>query len=238
MLCSTITLNKTAPITLNIGEIAPSPSPQVHNLGLIIDPTLSFDAHVSSIVKISFFHFRNIVKLRHCLSPPAAESLIPALISTRLDYCNCLLTGISSCSLNKLQLVQNRVARLLTNARSWHHITSVLQTLHWLPIKQRIHKAKSFYLPTKSSTALLHPICPTSLSTTHTPSNLPPAYSTSFYPTSAVLATGPSHVLHPPSGTPFLNLLRDFLSLSIFKTHLKTYLFSQAYNSPLHYITL
>ena len=48
--------------------------PPVCNLGLIIDPKLSFDAHVSSIAKISFFHLRNIAKLKHCLSPCAAES--------------------------------------------------------------------------------------------------------------------------------------------------------------------
>ncbi|KAK0141521.1 hypothetical protein N1851_021326 [Merluccius polli] len=72
------------------------------------------------------------------LSPSAAESLIHALISSRLDYCNSLLSGITSHSLHRLQMVQNSAARLLTHTRSRDHITPVLRTLHWLPVKHRI----------------------------------------------------------------------------------------------------
>ncbi|KAK0133398.1 hypothetical protein N1851_031083 [Merluccius polli] len=90
---------------------------------------------ISSIVKTFYFHLRRIA---NCLSPPAAESLIHAFISSRLDYCNSLLTGITSHSLHRLQLVQNSAARLLTHTRSREHITPILHSLHWLPIKQRI----------------------------------------------------------------------------------------------------
>ncbi len=39
---------------------------------------------------------------------------------------------------NKLQIVQNAVARVLTRSRKYDHITPILQSLHWLPIKFRI----------------------------------------------------------------------------------------------------
>ncbi len=35
-------------------------------------------------------------------------------------------------------MVQNTAARFLTRTRKYDHISSVLLTLHWLPIKQRI----------------------------------------------------------------------------------------------------
>ncbi len=41
--------------------------------------------------------------------------------------------------INKLQLVQNAAARVLTRTRKYEHISPVLSTLHWLPIKHRIH---------------------------------------------------------------------------------------------------
>ncbi len=40
---------------------------------------------------------------------------------------------------SKLQLVQNAAARVLTRTRTYEHISPVLSTLHWLPIKHRIH---------------------------------------------------------------------------------------------------
>ncbi len=55
-----------------------------------------------------------------------------------LDYCNALLGGCPASSINKLQIVQNAAARVLTRSRKYDHITPILQSLHWLPIKFRI----------------------------------------------------------------------------------------------------
>ncbi|KAI3374526.1 hypothetical protein L3Q82_021012, partial [Scortum barcoo] len=63
-----------------------------------------------------------------CLLPPAqhrknsgtflsqsdAEKLVHAFVSSRLDYCNSLLSGCPNKSLKTLQLVQNAAARVLT----------------------------------------------------------------------------------------------------------------------------
>ncbi len=43
-----------------------------------------------------------------------------------------------SSSINKLQIVQNESPRVLTRSRKYDHITPILQSLHWLPIKFRI----------------------------------------------------------------------------------------------------
>ena len=48
----------------------------------------------------------------------------------------CLL--VSSQLLNKLRVVQNAAARLVTGARRSEHMTPVLRDLHWLPIRQRV----------------------------------------------------------------------------------------------------
>ena len=61
-----------------------------------------------------------------------------AFISSRIDYCNSLLIGISDASVGQLQRIQNCTARLITNTRKYDHIRPVLRRLHWLPVKQRI----------------------------------------------------------------------------------------------------
>ncbi len=69
------------------------------------------------------------------LSMSNAETLIHAFMTSRLDYCNALLGGCSARLINKLQMVQNAAARVLTRTRKYEYISPVLSTLHcrlWL----------------------------------------------------------------------------------------------------------
>ncbi len=72
------------------------------------------------------------------LSMSNAEMLIHAFMTSRLDYCNALLSGCSTRLINKLQMVQNAAANVLTRTRKYDHISPVMLTLHWLPIKHCI----------------------------------------------------------------------------------------------------
>ncbi|KAK0140290.1 hypothetical protein N1851_022732 [Merluccius polli] len=163
-----------------------------------------------------YFHLRRIAQIKHCLSPPAAESLIHAFISSRLDYCNSLLTGITSHSLHRLQLVQNSAARLLTHTRSREHITPILHSLNWLPINIIF---KTLLLTFKA----LHHLPP------------PPTCLTSSSPTAPPIKTfGDRAFSHtaPRLWNSLPQPVRDSPSLLTFKSRLKTFLFSQAYNLP------
>ncbi len=113
-------------------------SSSVRNLGVLFDSNLSFDSHVSSIFKIEFFNLKNISKLRPMLSMLNAEMLIYVFMTSRLDYCKALLGGFSARLINNLQMVQNAAARVVTRTRNYDHISPVLSTLHWLPIKHCI----------------------------------------------------------------------------------------------------
>ena len=59
-------------------------------------------------------------------------------VTTKLDYCNSLLCGAPSTLINKLQRIQNIVARIITEHGRCEHITPVLKAPHWLPVQQRI----------------------------------------------------------------------------------------------------
>ena len=102
-----------------------------------MDPQLNFEAHIKHLCKTSFFHLRNISKLRSTLTLPDAEKLIHAFISSRLDYCNALFIGIPNKNLQRLQYIQNCAARILMRVRKYDHITPTLRSLHWLPIAYR-----------------------------------------------------------------------------------------------------
>ncbi len=61
-----------------------------------------------------------------------------AFVTSQLDYCNSLYIGASQTCVKCLQLVQNAAARLLKGKHKSEHITPILISLHWLPVKYRI----------------------------------------------------------------------------------------------------
>ena len=82
-------------LSVNVGGNVIKPSEKVRDLGVILDQTLSFDDHISTICKSAHFHIRNIGRIRNLLSFDACATLIHALIGSRLDYCNSLLYNIA-----------------------------------------------------------------------------------------------------------------------------------------------
>jgi len=65
-----------------------------------------------------FFQSRNIAKLKSILSVNDLKTVVTTLITSGMDYWDCLYLGISQHLLARSQLVQNSAARLLTGTRN------------------------------------------------------------------------------------------------------------------------
>ncbi len=206
-------------------------STTVKDLGVILDRNLSFEHHISYVTRTAFFHLRNIAKLRNMLSVSDAEKLVHAFMTSRLDYCNALLAGCPASSINKLQLVQNAAARVLTRSRKYDHITPILSSLHWLPIKFRI-SYKVLLLTYKALNGLA-PVYLMDLLSPYNPSR-------SLRSLNSRLLVIPRISKSTKGGRAFSHLapklwnslpdtVRGSDSLSQFKTRLKTHLFNQAF---------
>jgi len=116
-----------------------NPSDSTRNLGFIFDKDLSIKQHISSICKSSYFQIRLLRQVRSSLDTNSAIILANSLVSSKLDYCNSLYYNLPAVSLDRLQKVQNALARVvIPSIRRHHHITPTLIKLHWLPIRQRV----------------------------------------------------------------------------------------------------
>ena len=129
--------------------------------------------------------------------------------------------------LRKLQMVQNSAARLITGTRRRDHITSVLFSLHWLHIRQRI-EFKLLLLVFRA----VHHLCPVYLSSLVTP-----------YTPTRTLRSADQHLLTIPwyhlerygrrafsvAGPTLRNALLP--AISAFKSFLKTHLFREAFRT-------
>lgn len=128
-----ITINK-----VSVGNTIVTPSTEVRNLGVWLDSNLSMSNHISKTCSSALYYLYNIRRIRKYLSREATQTLVHALVTSRLDYCNSVLYNLPAYQIKKMQRVQNTAARLIFRVSKFCHITPVLKELHWLPVESRI----------------------------------------------------------------------------------------------------
>ena len=69
------------------------------------EETINHAPTVFCSIKFTQFHLRNIVKIRKYLDEGSTETLVPAFVSSKLDYSNSLLYVLPKCLINRLQLI-------------------------------------------------------------------------------------------------------------------------------------
>src|SRR5258706_5873346 len=88
--------------------------------------------HISYISKSCFSLVRDLRRIRYALDLNTAKTIATSLVHSRLDYCNSLFLNLPSSELSRLQLILNTAARVITKTPKFHHITPILNSLHWL----------------------------------------------------------------------------------------------------------
>ena len=139
---------------------------EVKNLGVIFDEHLTLSSHVSLLCQRMFLEIRNISLHRKYLADEVVCQLMVSLVLSKMDYCNSLFSGLPQVLINKLQRVQNCAAKVCLRKRKYDHATPLLESLHWLPVSQRIeykiatlcHKHFLGSLPSYLSCLLNQPI--------------------------------------------------------------------------------
>ena len=223
--------------SLDIGGVQLYPSVSVKNLGVVLDSNLNFKHHVNSLVKNCNFHIRNLYAVRRYLSKDILITLVQSLIVSRIDYCNVLFLGLPSYLLKKLQSVMNRCARLIFSLPPRVPTTRFLIELHWLPIRARVEfkvclivfKALKFNQPKYIVDLLSAPNDGdhVTLRSSNDPYRLaePRAVQERAYAERSFVYAAPRLYNRLPVQ------VKQQTSILSFKTHLKSFLFSQAYDT-------
>ena len=78
--------------------------------------------------------------MKKYLPTHSIKTLVSTFVLSRLDYCNSLLAGLPDTQIKRLQIVQNRAARVVLGITRPDSTSTkdMLISLHWLPVRARI----------------------------------------------------------------------------------------------------
>ena len=124
--------------TVDIVGSAMELSADIRSLGVHMDGKLNMDRHVNSVCSSCYYHIRALRHIRPSLNQETAANVGRSVVSSRLDYCNSLMYGISRANMKKLQRVQNALIRVICSLGPRDSVSGARRDLHWLPIEQRI----------------------------------------------------------------------------------------------------
>ena len=102
----------------------------VKYLGVIFDSDNSFDNHIAKVCRACYYNLRDLRRIRKFLGVKTTILLANAMVSSRLDYCNSLLHGVSKSNIAKLQRVQNALCRIIFRLDKMSHVKPFLKKLH------------------------------------------------------------------------------------------------------------
>ena len=124
--------------TLAVGGVEIKLATKVKLLGVTLDEHLNLNDHVKTVCGNAMYHIRALRHIRRSITEECANTIACSVVSSRIDYCNSIFTGMSSSNVGALQRVQNFAARVVSGVGRSEHITEHLRKLHWLPVRHRI----------------------------------------------------------------------------------------------------
>ena len=131
-------LNLVPNIRLNIDGTIIKPSISVRNLGVTFDSSMNMSILISNLCKTVNFHICNLWRIRRFITQDVCHHAVRALVLARIDYANSLLFGACKADIKRLQRLQNKSARLVFACGRDRCFVELLNTLHWLQVKDRI----------------------------------------------------------------------------------------------------
>ena len=151
MWCATVRRQHSLPtVGPLIGSSTMTPFSAVHDYGIYIDSGLTMQSHIRQTVSRCFAVLHQLCTVRRQVPTSVFQSLIVALVLSRLDYCNSVLFGLLANLIQRLQSVQNAAARLTFRIRRSEHITPALISL-------LAARPRTYLLQTGSYDVSIHP---------------------------------------------------------------------------------
>ena len=116
------------------------------SLGLTTDAQLSWSKHVDEISEKVSSAIGALKRVRPFIPTDVAVQIYNALILPHFDYCSPVWDGMSGCLSDKLQKLQNRAARVITQSPFDTSSNLLLAMIQWEKLSLRRKKQKALIM--------------------------------------------------------------------------------------------
>ena len=133
--------------SLNINNVPIKHSHCSKSLGFLIDENLTWENNVDALSKKIASGIGAINRINHCLPPTASHDVYYGLVQSHFDYRSVVWGNCGKTLRDKLQRLQNRAARILTNSNYDADASILLNDLGWqnLQTQRQIQTAVMVY---------------------------------------------------------------------------------------------
>ena len=99
------------------------------DLGVTLDPHLTYDYHITHVVSSCFSKLYQINRVKKSFIKETLKLLIASLVFSKMLYCSTVWSITSAGNVSKLHSIQNFASQIITNSKKFDHVTP-------LPVKQ------------------------------------------------------------------------------------------------------
>ena len=110
---------------------------ETKTLGVIIDDQLKWNAHIGNVVTKVSKAIGMIRRMKNIVPQSTLISVYNAIVQPHFDYCSLVWDIGNVYSLEKLQKMQNRAARVITGRSYEVRSETILQDLGWQPLIEK-----------------------------------------------------------------------------------------------------
>ena len=114
------------------------PSKSIKVLGVMIDQSLTWESHVSLVVRRCTGILVSLYRFRRHFTTAALITIIRAHVFSHILYCLPVWASASGSQLNRIQKLLHFAARVVTGARRAERMSPILRSLGWLNIEDVI----------------------------------------------------------------------------------------------------
>ena len=115
-----------------------SPGQSARDLGVILDPNLIFDSHITTTVSECIARLAQINRVKHCLDKNTLLTVMPLssakCTTVRMFGQISQIRKLENCRRFKTLLAESSAVR-----KTFDHVTPLLKSLSWLPLKNQLY---------------------------------------------------------------------------------------------------
>lgn len=108
-------------------------------LGVFIDNKLNFRKNTDFVIKKVSKKINFLNRIKYKIPLNQRQLLYKTIVAPHYDYCSSILFLCGEMDFKKLQILQNKGMRMVLNVNKYAKISSMLEALQWLNVRQRVY---------------------------------------------------------------------------------------------------